>query len=231
VRDNVLRLVNLYRWLAGLPAVTMDPVLNQKDQACALMMRANNGLDHEPPTTWMCYTADGAEGAGSSNISTGRAVSSVDLYMADPGNATTIGHRRWILSNSLGPIGVGGTDRSSCMWTLNGTGRAGKTWMAWPAAGTIPLQAMGRAGNQHVDSTGWTIQSDSINLAGAQVAVTVDGTAQPVTVTQLQGGYGSRYAIRFNPSGWSTQAGRTYTVAVTGIATPIDYTVQIVDCP
>jgi hypothetical protein len=230
-RENALRLVNLYRWLAALPPVTLDPTRNQKDQACALMMRANNALSHEPPTTWSCYTADGAEAAGSSNISSGAAVSSVDLYMIDPGNDTTIGHRRWILSNSLGPIGVGGTDRSSCMWTLGGTGKAGKPWMAWPAAGSIPLQAIAGARGQTVDATGWTVQSDKINLASAQVTVMVDGATQPVTVTQLGNDYGAKYAIRFNPMGWTTAAGKTYEVSVTGITTPISYAVQVVNCP
>jgi hypothetical protein len=148
----------------------------------------------------------------------------------DPGNATTIGHRRWVLSNSLGPIGIGGTDKASCMWTLVGTGKAGKPWMAWPAAGIIPLQAVSPRGTT-VDSTGWTVQSDTINLANAQVTVTVDGAAQPVTVTQLDQNYGAKYAIRFNPMGWTTQAGKTYAVAVSGIPTAINYTVQIVDCP
>ena len=71
-RENALRLVNLYRWLADLPAVTLDPGRNQKDQACALMMRANNMLSHEPPTTWSCYTADGAEAAGNPTSRRGR---------------------------------------------------------------------------------------------------------------------------------------------------------------
>jgi hypothetical protein len=230
-RANALRVVNLYRWLAALPPVVTDPTRDAQDQACALMMRANNMISHMPPATWTCYTADGATAAGSSNVSGGRAVSSVDAYMIDSGNATTIGHRRWVLSNSLGPIGIGGTDRASCMWTLSGTGKAGKPWMAWPAAGTIPLQAVAPTRGTTVDSTGWTVQSDNINLAGAQVTVTVDGVAQPVTVTQLDANYGSRYAIRFNPMGWTTQAGKTYAVAVTGIPTAINYTVQIVDCP
>ena len=228
-RANALRLVNLYRWLASLPPVVTDPTKDMQDQQCALMMRANNMISHSPPTTWTCYTADGATAAGSSNVSSGRAVSSVDLYMIDPGNATTIGHRRWVLSNSLGPIGIGGTDRASCMWTLSGTGRAGKQWMAWPAAGIIPLQAMRSGGN--VDSTGWSLQSDNINLTGATVTVTMDAADQPVTVTQLDQNYGAKYAIRFNPSGWATQAGKTYSVAVSNIPTAINYTVQIVDCP
>jgi hypothetical protein len=52
----------------------------------------------------------------------------------------------------------------------------------------------------------------------------------PVSVTQLQSGYGSRYAFRFNPTGWKTTAGKTYTVEVGGAAMPIKYDVQIVDC-
>ena len=231
-RANALRLVNLYRSLAALPAVVTDPARDQQDQECALMMRANNMLNHMPPNTWTCFTQAGATGAGSSNISSGRAVSSVDGYMIDSGNPTTIGHRHWILSNSLGPIGIGGTDQSSCMWTLSGTGRAAKPWMAWPAAGVIPLQALvGARAGQSVDTTGWTVQSDMINLANAQVTVTVDGADAPVIVTQLLPNFGSSYASRFNPTGWTTQAGKTYTVAITGTTPAINYTVQIVSCP
>ena len=102
--------------------------------------------------------------------------------------------------------------------------------MAWPAPGIIPLQALTPARGSGVDSTGWTIQSDSINLANAVVAVTMDGADQPVTVTQLGSGYGSRYAIRFNPMGWTTQAGKTYSVSVTGVTPAISYDVQIVSC-
>lgn len=227
-RDTALRLVNLYRYIAQLPAVTTDPARNQQDQACALMMQANNTINHTPPESWSCYSADGAKAASSSNLASTGAIAAVDGYMVDPGNATTIGHRRWILSNSLGPIGIGSTGRYSCMWTLSGTGKAGKQWTAWPSPGVFPLQAFGPS-RQTIDSTGWTIQSDSINLANAQVAVTFNGTAQPVTVTQLQANYGSRYAIRFNPMGWTSAVG-TYHVAVTGISTPIEYDINVVSC-
>jgi hypothetical protein len=49
-------------------------------------------------------------------------------------------------------------------------------------------------------------------------------------VTQLGSGYGSRYAIRFNPMSWTTMAGQTYSVSVTGIMPPIMYDVQVVTC-
>jgi hypothetical protein len=228
-RANALRLYNLYRWLADLPAVTTEASRDRQAQACALMMRANGMLSHMPPNTWTCWTQEGADGASSSNISSGPGVSSADGYMIDPGNPTTIGHRRWILSNSLGPIGIGSTATgASCMQNLRGTGRAGKPWMAWPSPGIIPLQAIvARRGS--LDSTGWTVQSDNINLAAATVTVTSGGMARPVVVTQLMGGYGSRYAIRFNPQGWTTAVG-TYSVSVSGVTPAISYEVNVVDC-
>ena len=102
-RDNALKLVNLYRFLAGMPAVTHESTRNERAQACALLVHANGMLSHDPPPSWDCYTDLGADGAGSSNIASTPGVTGVDLYVADPGNETTMGHRRWILSNSIGP--------------------------------------------------------------------------------------------------------------------------------
>ncbi len=229
-RANALRVLNLYRFLAGLPAVTDDPMRDAQDQQCALMMRANNMLSHSPPMTWTCWTQDGANAANGSNIGTSPAVASMDGYMLDPGNPTTLGHRRWVLSNSLGPVGIGGTDRSSCMMTIGGTGKAGKAWAAWPPPGSVPFQVISAAHFDTVDSTGWSLQSDTINLSMAQVTVTSDGAPLAVTVTQLLTGYGSRYAIRWNPMGWSTTAGKKYSVSVSGVTPAITYDVEMVDC-
>jgi len=228
-RSNALRMINLFRWLADLSPVQTDPELDRKAQACALLMRANNSLSHTPPQTWSCWTQEGADAAGSCNISTAPGVSSVAGYMVDSGNPTTIGHRRWILSANFGPTGLGSTDRASCMWTMGNWTTASKPWVAWPPAGVIPIQALGTFWFT-TDSTGWTIQSDSISLAGAQVTVTSDGSPLQVTVTQLLPGYGSRYAIRFNPQGWQTQAGKIYSVSVDGVSQPISYQVEVVDC-
>src|SRR5262249_39549780 len=45
-RANALKNVNLYRFVAGQPPVTTDAMKNQYAQACALMMDANNMLNH-----------------------------------------------------------------------------------------------------------------------------------------------------------------------------------------
>jgi len=194
------------------------------------MMHANGDLQHYPPSSWSCYSDDGYDGASHSNISSTPAVEAVDLYMVDPGNDTTLGHRRWILSNSLGPTGIGSTSSYSCMWTLGGSGSAGAAWTAWPPPGPFPAEAVDPIWWSSLDDTGWSLQSDSIDLSGAQVSVTVGGEDRPVAVTQLSSGYGSAHAVSMVPQGWTTEVGTTYHVEVTGIASPIEYDVQVVPC-
>lgn len=230
-RDNALRLFNLYRVMADLPEVTDDPALNEQAQACALIQHANGMLSHEPDPSWQCWSQIGADAAGRSNISTGPGVMSVDMYMVDWGNATTLGHRRWILSNSAGPIGLGSTDDSSCMYILGGQGRANAPWVAYPPPGPFPLEAFAPLPfGETLDETGWSIQSDTIDLSGAQVEITVDGTPMPVRVTQLLPGYGSQHAISIIPQGWMSTAGTRYHVEVSGVSQPIAYDVDVVDC-
>jgi len=230
-RENALRLVNLYRWLADLPEVTDDASLNEQAQACALIMDANDNLSHEPPPEWTCWSEVGAEAAGRSNISTGPGVMSVDMYMTDWGNATTLGHRRWILSNSAGPIGLGSTSQSSCMYILGGQGDAGAEWTAYPPPGPFPLEAFDLFDfGSPLDETGWSVQSDTIDLESASVQISADGEDLPVMVTPLLQYYGSQYAISIIPQGWVAQAGHRYHVEVTGISAEIVYDVDVVSC-
>ena len=228
--DNVLRLINLYRWIADLPAVGEDGGRSGKAQACALMMDANNQLNHNPPMNWACYSADGHEAAGSSNIAGSPGVLGVDLYMVDYGNDTTMGHRRWLLSNTLGPVGIGSTSEMSCLYVIGGQGDAGAPWMAWPPPGLVPYEAIHvpTIGWSSVDEAGWSVQSDSIDVTNAQVTVTESGVNKPVAVNGLGNFYGSMYAVRFVPQGWAVEVGKTYDVALSvgGIA----YSVTVVDC-
>ncbi len=228
--DNVLRLINLYRWIADLPAVGEDGGRSGKAQACALMMDANNQLNHDPPMNWTCYSADGHDAAKSSNIAGSPGVLGVDLYMVDYGNDTTMGHRRWLLSNSLGPVGIGSTSEMSCLYVIGGQGNAGAPWMAWPPPGLVPYEAIHvpTIGWSSVDEAGWSVQSDNIDVTNAQVTVTESGVNKPVAVNGLGNFYGSMYAVRFVPQGWAVEVGKTYDVALSvgGIA----YSVTVVDC-
>ena len=119
------------------------------------------------------------------------------------------------------------------MWVLDGSGTATRPFVAWPSPGPFPLAAFSVSpfGTTTVNDTGWTIQSDSIDLSGAQVTVTRAGAELPVTVTQLLGNRGSTYALRFNPEGWLPEAGSSYQVDVAGVNSPISYSVDVVSCP
>ncbi|MGB1274616.1 MAG: hypothetical protein ACPG77_02610, partial [Nannocystaceae bacterium] len=141
------------------------------------------------------------------------------------GNATTLGHRRWILSNSLANVGLGSSSSYSCMWVIGGGGNAGKQWMAWPPPGLVPLAVASL-----VNSTGWSLQSDSISLQNAEVSVTENGQPRPMTITNLASNYGSSHAISMVPNGWQAQAGATYSVAVTGVNPAINYEVEVLSC-
>jgi propanediol dehydratase large subunit len=74
------------------------------------------------------------------------------------------------------------------------------------------------------------VQSETINVEGATVKVTSDGADMPVTKAVLQQNVGSRYAIRFNPMGWTSQAGKKYQVVLSGTSMPIEYEVEFADC-
>ena len=228
--DNALRLVNLFRWLSGVPEVETNDTLNQRAQECSLIMHAYGGLTHYPSENMSCYSEDGASAAGKSNLSPYAGVYSVDLYMSDPGNETTLGHRRWILSNGLGPIGLGSTSEFSCMYVIGGSGSGNSPWTAWPPPGIVPYELMNLAWAT-LEETGWSIQSDSTNLSNAAVTITLDdGTDLPVTVTELGANYGSLFALSMVPNGWVSEPGRTYDVHIEATGGVIDYSVELVDC-
>lgn len=230
-RENALKLVNLYRGLAGLPAVVTTPMKDQAAQQCALMMHAAGALDNRPPNTAPCWTAMGAQSASDSVLSLSPAVAAIDGYLAEPGNA--LANRRWLLQTTLGPIGIGGTSRASCHQVAGGTTTAAKRFVTWPPAATVPLAALTTT---KVDVTGWSVHTFAAgdDLTGATVAVRDDGADAPVDVTVLEQNQGSRYALAFKPRGWTAQAGHEYVVNVVAPAissNPIVYTVTVVGCP
>lgn len=229
-RDNTLRQVNLMRWLAWLDDdVEEDASRRSGAQACALISHANGGLSHNPPPSSRCYSADGAREAGASNLSPTPGVEAIDLYMSDPGNETTLGHRRWILSDSLETVGLGSTSGYSCLGVIGGFASGSSDWTAWPAPGPFPIQAINVSWSS-VDDNGWSLQSDRLNLGRAEITVLEDGVERPVRVTSLLGGYGSAYAISIIPDGWRSRAGSTYTVEVGGVASPFSYEIDMIDC-
>ncbi|MBL8603703.1 MAG: CAP domain-containing protein [Myxococcales bacterium] len=226
-RLAALRLTNTFRWLAGLNPVVETPSDVTPTQACALMMERNGALSHTPPTSWTCYSPEGAQGAGSSNIVGGRgfAISpwySVQSWIDDSRDITmTLGHRRWMLYPPLSAATYGQTSGFACLWVLR---RAGATrnrpWVAWPNAGPVPLEAMTRI---------WSFSASGLGVSGANtVTVTQDATRLDVTAMQRQNGYGDDTISWQMPA---IRAGSVYRVSIAGLRTgTVSYEVRPVAC-
>jgi uncharacterized protein YkwD len=258
-RARALESLNTYRFMADLPPVLAELSWEGAAQACALVTHANGYLTHTPPSSSPCWTDLGFRGAKSSLIANRAAPIAVGAFISDPGNESTMGHRRWLLAENLDRVGFGSTDRFSCVLvdptalgvkkpeppvvggdTTETAGGGAREWVAWPPAGPVPFEEIA---DDKLDATGWTVQSSTQNLAGAKVEVTVDGETKPVNVTVLAPGWGSLSALSFIPSGWKTEAGHRYDVHVTRAkvaatakvaaveAVDIDFSVEPIACP
>lgn len=150
--------INFYRALVGIPAdITFNPEYSTKAQRAALMISANNTLDHYPPPTWTFFTPEGAEATASSNLAIGSAgPAAIDGYIADSGsNNAVVGHRRWLffpqtLRMGTGDVaGSGALRPANVVWVLDttpgGTFNSPRpatrtTETAYPSAGFVPYQ-------------------------------------------------------------------------------------------
>jgi len=131
-KGAVLRRLNYFRAMAGMPGnLSLDSSLSVKAQQAALMMDASDSLSHSPPTSWPCYSAAGAEAAGSL----------LDGYMQDRGASNaTVGHRRWLLYPPLATVGTGDAPQANALWVIDAGAAGSTTWAAvsWPPRGFVP---------------------------------------------------------------------------------------------
>ncbi len=195
----VLKRLNYYRAMAGLPGnLSLDFVFSSKAQKAALMMDAQNSLSHTPPATWACYSTEGAEAAGRSNLAyssfSGRSVNLLNGYMQDRGaNNAVVGHRRWILYSRLATVGTGDAPQANALWIL-GPGTAGPSattaGVAWPPRGYIP-----RALAAPTDR--FSFSCPSANFSAASVNMRNDA-GQPLTLrieSRTDNGYGDNTIV------------------------------------
>lgn len=143
VKSKIFQRVHYFRMAVGLNNTLTENIdQSAKAQEAALMMRSNQQLDHFPPSSWSCYTEDGSEAAGKSNLVMRKNTEGVDLYMSEPGSSNgPVGHRRWLLWPRLTSMGVGNTDNSNVLWVVGngGTPPADKPdFIAWPPADYVP---------------------------------------------------------------------------------------------
>jgi hypothetical protein len=204
-KDDVLRRINFYRALSGLPAtVSFDPAKSADAQQAALMMSRNDALSHAPPPTWECYTAAGANAAGRSNLAYGSyGPSAVNGFMEDSGGGNeVVGHRRWLLyslavSMGTGDIpGDGGYPQTNAIWVIGDPGtEPAPAFAAWPNRGYSPFPLM---------PARWSLSYPNANFGAATVTMTVNGAPVSTNVISTSAnGYGDN-TIVWEPGGLPT---------------------------
>lgn len=236
ITDTLVR-INLFRWLEGLGPVSDDPQYDMDAQACASLETwwDFNSPDspHMPTASAKCYTATAAATAGQSNIAwgSGGPAQSIDQYMEDDGNETTLGHRRWVLNPPLNPIGIGYWEKggqynnASCLRVFASKGTGPKpSWNAVPPAGFAPIEM--------AQYKQWSFEGSLAGTAKATASVlrVEDNMKLPVTPQALSQGYGQD-TMSFKPNGWVAEGGKTYRVTISGLTGgDVVYDVKPVTC-
>ncbi len=150
-------------------------------------------LSHTPDESWQCYTEEGDEGAGSSNLYLGvYGPAAISGYVYDPGSGNYfVGHRRWILYPQTQYMGTGdippvdGYPAANALWVFDldnmwGPRPAARdTFVAWPPPGYVPYQVV---------YPRWSFAYPQADFS--QAAVTMTRMGQPLAVQQLAVVYG-----------------------------------------
>ena len=205
-RNAILRRINYFRAMAGVPNIrSLSDTYNAKAQAAALMMSVNRQLSHNPPPTWTCYTPDGAQGAGSSDLYLGvYGPAAVSGYMDDWG-IDSAGHRRWILFPPTQQMGTGdippsgGYPPSNALWvfdTFSPRPPTRELYVAWPPPGYVPY---------HVVFSLWSFSYPNADFTAARVTMQSGGVNLGVTQLPVANGYGERTLV-WTPAGASGDA-------------------------
>ncbi len=199
-REAVLRRINWFRALAGIPAtVTLNSTFSAKDQEAALIMSANNMLSHSPDASWSCYSANGADAAANSNIAIGNTgPDAITAYIWDFGaNNDVVGHRRWLLYPQTQVMGTGdipktgGFNSANATWVFDGNyggpRPATRTqYVAWPPAGYLPYQ---------LAYPQWSFALTNADLSAASVTMKSNGVSVAVALQTYVTGIGENTLV------------------------------------
>jgi uncharacterized protein YkwD len=216
--------INYFRSMAGVPGtVQLDDIFSNKAQQAALMMSVNGQLSHNPPPSWECYTAEGAQAAGSSNLALGvYGPEAITLFMYDPGSGNYfVGHRRWILYPQTQSMGTGDIPVEGNNWSANPLWvfdqnmweprpQTREEYVAWPPAGFVPYQVV---------FPRWSFAYDEADFSAATVAMSSDGQPITVLVKSTVNGYGENTLV-WEPQvnfGVPPAADTTYEVTISDV--------------
>ncbi len=221
-QDAVLRRINYFREMAGVPPLEgLNETYSQKAQAAALMMSVNKRLSHSPDSSWLCYSTDGREAAGSSNLQYGaNGPQGISNYMADWGsNNSAAGHRRWILFPPTQYMGTGdvpaggGNYAANALWVFDRFSPRPETrdpHVDWPPPGYVPY---------FLAYPRWSFSYPGADFGQATVTMSRDGQAIALQINPVHNGYGDN-TIVWEP-GVNTQqkppADTTFAITITNV--------------
>lgn len=205
------RMLDAFRWLSGVGAVGRDAARTSDADACAVMMDRADQLAHHPAPSWPCYSAGGASGAATSNLTLLTAGmdagSGIEAFVNE--TVESLGHRRWCLYPQLAPTALGLTARALCMRAQPASApvASGPEVVAYPNAGFAPIS--------NFRTQRWSVQDGTRSVQGATIIVRDAAGSRPLPIEQreLARGYGGA-AVQFSPVGWAPQAGARYRVEV-----------------
>jgi len=184
--DRTLQRINYYRRLVGLAdTIKWNPAWHNRAQEAALMMKANNKLDHFPDSTWLCFSFEGFLGA-SGNLSLGfHSVYSVAGLINDFGaNNKSVGHRRSILRSRPVRLSLGSTDNSGVVgWGGGGASQLpdNYSFTAYPPQGFVPAPLV---------YDRWSFSMFGASFDNATVTMrdldTIPSTTIPITINPVE---------------------------------------------
>ena len=213
-------------------------------------MAANKLLDHDPPSSWRCYSAAGADGANRGNIGLTYGAAPfgagaghiIDDFVADEGanNAADLYHRSVDLCPMRRHVAYGlSTDAATSAVGFVEYWAGGSDYsaplpefVALPAADLYPA----RFGSHDIGKLRWSIGIPNASYAGATVEVVDVASGQSLAVSDLgqNAANGCLPLLIYSVAG--VEAGHTYqitakNVAVGGTAKNIVYKTTLVSCP
>ena len=234
--NSGIAMLNNIRYIAGLNYdVALDDGFNEECQAGALINKINGSISHYPqqPSDMSDEMYQLAyKGCNESNIAWGYSTLNKCIVFGwmsddDDGNISRVGHRAWCLNPTMGKTGFGVVDNYYNMHSFDGSHTSSVKNISWPAQ-NMPVEYFEK-------NMPWSIFTGSSETA-SDVKVTLtrqsDGKVWNFSQDSADGyfnctNYIQNGTIVFRPgdiTGYND--GDVFTVSVTGVKTPLTYTVS-----
>ena len=234
--NSGIAMLNNIRYIAGLNYdVALDDGFNEECQADALINKINGSISHYPqqPSDMSDEMYQLAyKGCNESNIAWGFSTLNKCIVFGwmsdeDEGNISSVGHRAWCLNPTMGKTGFGVVDNYYNMHSFDGSHTSSVKNISWPAQ-NMPVEYFEK-------NMPWSIFTGSSETA-SDVKVTLtrqsDGKVWNFSQDSADGyfnctNYIQSGTIVFRPgdiTGYND--GDVFTVSVTGVKTPLSYTVS-----